>query len=125
MHSAIFGELTFNTGWKSNTSISLFGKNHDIVVKAKAYFEKDGVTNEQEDAYADFKGNKDVRIRTAEELLNAYANGNATERFVPRALLFNRDGGYALLLDDNEDADGGVAITFSPKEGIFTQDEYL
>jgi hypothetical protein len=125
MKNEVFGELTFNTGWKTKTDITLFGNKLEVVVKAKAYFEKDGVTAEQEKAYADFSKNKSAFLATAEELLNGYANGKATERFVAKTLLFNRDGSYALLLNDNKDEDGGVAVTFAPKMVVLSQDEYL
>lgn len=125
MKNSIFGELTFNTGWKTKTDITLFNEKYEVVVKAKAYFEKDGVTAEQEKAYADFIENKAFRQKTIEELLDGYANGKANERFISKTLIFNRDGSYALLLDDKEDEDGGVAVTLMPKSEILSQDEYL
>lgn len=125
MNSTAFGELTFNTGWKTETSITLFDNTYNIVVKAKAYFEKDGVTAEQEKAYFNFNGNRETHLVTVEKLLNQYTNGKAATRFIPRTMLFQRDGGYALLLDDNEDEDAGIAVTFAPKAEVVSQDEYL
>ena len=43
MKNSEFGDLVFNTGWKAKAEIKLFGTNYNIVVKAKAYFEKDGI----------------------------------------------------------------------------------
>ena len=125
MNNAIFGALVFNTGWKTDTSISLFGSAYDVVVKVKAYFEKDGVTAEQESAYTDFSENKAVRLKTVEKLLGIYAEEAAAKRFIPKTLLFNRDGSYALLLDDKADADGGIAVTLAPEMEVVSQDEYL
>jgi len=125
MNNSVFGELIFNTGWKTNTDISLFGNDYNITVKAKAYFEKDGITNEQKIAFSNFKANQGKQLTNIEKLLNDFANGDAPRRFLPRTLLFQRDGGYALLLDDNEDDDGGIAVCLSPKMGILSQDEYL
>ncbi|MDR0863269.1 MAG: hypothetical protein LBN30_10985 [Oscillospiraceae bacterium] len=125
MNNSIFGELVFNTGWKAKTDISLFGNTYAITIKAKAYFETDGITAEQERAFGDFSGNKVARLQTAENLLNEYAGNNAAERFTPRTLLFQRDGGYALLLDDKDDEDDGVAVCLAPKPEVVSQDVYL
>jgi len=125
MHNATFGELSFSTGWKTKTELSLFGASYDVVVKVKAYFEKDGVTAEQESAYTDFIKNKNALLVTVEKQLNAYDECNSTERFIPRTLLFQRNGGYALLLDDKQDEDGGVAVCLAPKEEVVAQDDYL
>lgn len=125
MKNEIFGELTYNTGWKTKVKITLFSKEYEVVVKAKAYREEDGVTVEQEKAYIDFNNNKSAQIRSIEDLLNRYSNGKSVERFVPRTLLFKREGSYALLLDDKEDEDDGIAVTLSPKAEVLSQDEYL
>ena len=125
MNNKTFGELTFNTGWKTKTDISLYGNSYNVVVKAKAYHESDGVTAEQESAYADFKGNKDTRLITVEKLLDAFTDGNSAKRFIPQTLLFQRKGGYALLLDDKQDEDGGIAVILAPKAEVKSQDEYL
>jgi hypothetical protein len=125
MNNEIFGELIFNTGWKTKAKITLFNKEYEVVVKAKAYRETDGITAEQEKAYFDFGKNKSALLMTSEKLLNDHAEGKASGRFVPRTLLFNRDGNYALLLDDKDDKDGGVAVTLTPKAEVLSQDEYL
>ena len=52
MKNSEFGDLVFNTGWKAKAEIKLFGTNYNIIVKAKAYFEKDGITREQEIAFS-------------------------------------------------------------------------
>lgn len=124
MKNSIFGDIVFNTGWKTNTDIALFGINYHITVKAKAYFEKDGITNEQELAFGNFNKCKAECLKNAENLLNKFSR-NAAARFIPKTLLFERDGGYALLLDDKEDDDGGIAVCFAPKMEILSQDEYL
>jgi hypothetical protein len=125
MNNNAFGELIFKTGFKTKTNITLFDKKFDIVVKAKAYYETDGITVEQETAYLDFKDNKAERLKTVDSLLNKFADGNAPNRFVPRSLLFNRDGSYAILFDDKENEDDGVAVTLAPKTEVVSQDEYL
>jgi len=125
MNNKTFGELTFNTGWKTKTDIYFYGTNYNVVVKAKAYHESDGVTAEQESAYADFKGNKDARLIMVENLLDDFADANSAKRFIPQTLLFQRNGGYALLLDDKQDEDGGIAVILAPKAEVKSQDEYL
>jgi len=125
MNNSVFGELIFNTGWKTKTNITLFGKEYNITVKAKAYFEKDGVTAEQEKAYADFIDSKQQYLNIAENLLKNYADGNEAVRFKPIMLTLQRDGECVLYLDDKQDEDDGMAVILSPKVAIMTQDEYL
>jgi hypothetical protein len=124
MKNSVFGDLAFNTGWKTKIEITLFGKDYNITVKAKAYFEKDGITSEQEKSFRRFNSGKIECLKDAEKLLKDFSS-NASDRFVPQTLLFQRDGGYALLLDDNEDEDGGIAVSLAPKMGVLSQDEYL
>ena len=50
----IFGEIKFNVGWKTQDHINLFGKEYNITLKLQAYFEKDGITNQQEKAYIEY-----------------------------------------------------------------------
>ena len=40
-------------------------------------------------------------------------------------LLFERDGSYAILFDDKNDEDNGIAVCLVPSERVLTQDEYL
>jgi hypothetical protein len=125
MINKTFGELTFNTGWKTKIELVLFGVVHSVVINIFAYFEKDGVTPEQESASATFIERKEADLKTVERLLDQFADGNASERFTPRTLLFQRDGSYALLLDDEVEPDGGVAVILAPEAKVLYQDDYL
>lgn len=124
MNNAVLGELTFNTGWKTDRTIFLFGKEYNIVVKAKAYFEQDGVTVEQEGAFSSFCRNRESQLEAVENALMQYAK-NANIRFLPRIMLLERDGTCALLFDDKEDNEGGIAVTLAPHVAVMLQDEYL
>lgn len=125
MKNIVFGEMTFNTGWKSLVNIKLFDKSTKITVKAKAYFEKDGITSEQEAAFSDFNKNKEQRLKNTELLLFDYAGDIAARRFVPKTLLFERDGSYGILFDDHQDEDNGIIVCLIPEEKVLTQDDYL
>lgn len=125
MKNIIFGEMVFNTGWKSLVDIELFDKTTKVTVKAKAYFEKDGITNEQEVAFSDFNKNKEQRLKRTELLLFDFGGDNAANRFVPKTLLFERDGSYGILFDDHQDEDNGIIVCLIPDEKVLTQDDYL
>lgn len=120
----IFGEITFSVGWKAKKSINLFGKDYDINLKIQAYFEEDGITKEQENAYIELCKVENEKLQRVEKLLVAYSNSAETQ-FIPRTLLINRDGSYALLFDDNDDHDEGIAVCLSPEEVVMSQDDYL
>lgn len=112
-------------GWKATTDVIIFGRSISVTVKAKAYCEKDVITAEQESAFSDFNNNKEQRLRITEKLLSNYSAIDAAERFVPRTILFERDGSYAILFDDKNDKDNGIAVCLAPSEIVLTQDEYL
>lgn len=125
MKNSCFGEMVFNTGWKATTDVMLFGKLTNIIVKAKAYYENDGITSDQEAAFLDFSNNKEERLKVTEKLIYEYSKVDAGNRFVPRTLLFERNGSYAILFDDKNDEDNGIAVCLYPSEKVLTQDEYL
>ena len=52
-------------------------------------------------------------------------NEDAKTRFSPRRLLFDTDGGCALLCDDVEDEDEGIAVCIIPNQCVMDQSDYL
>lgn len=124
MNSAIFDGFVFNVGWKKTANIHLFGKDYKIIHKIRTYFEEDEITREQHEAYLDYITTAKNKANVIERLLTEYFQ-NASERFVPRILLFEEDGAYALLCDDKEELDDGIAVCLVPETKIMSQDEYL
>ena len=120
----LFGEITFNTGWKSKKTIRVFDKEYTINLKIQAYFEEDGITEEQENAYSEFCKSENEKLETVENLLRGYSDSPEQE-FIPKTLLINRDGSYALLCDDTDNEDEGIAVCLYPEEVIISQDDYL
>lgn len=120
----LFGEITFNTGWKSKKTIRLFDKEYTINLKIQAYFEEDGITEEQENAYSEFCKSENEKLETVENLLIGYSD-SPQEKFTPKTLLIDRDGSYALLCDDIDNEDEGIAVCLYPQEVIISQDDYL
>ena len=120
----LFGEITFNTGWKSKKTIRLFDKEYTINLKIQAYFEEDGITEEQENAYSEFCKSEYEKLETVENLLRGYSD-SPQEKFTPKTLLIDRDGSYALLCDDIDNEDEGIAVCLYPQEVIISQDDYL
>lgn len=90
-----------------------------------AYYEKDGVTDQQLEAIRALSKNLENTMHNAETQLTNYVGLQAAQRFTPRTLLVQRDGETALLCDDINDEDNGIAIILSPEKRITTQDEYL
>lgn len=118
------GDLTYNTGWKTSLTVTIFGKRYNIIVKAKAYFEEDGITEAQKKSITVFSTNMETILKKVMTQLENY-DANCKKRFAPRMLLFKRDGSSALLFDDSEYPDEGIAACFFPDYCIISQDEYL
>lgn len=118
MNNEVFGEVKFNTGWETTTSITYNKKEYSIVVSADAYFEKEGITKEQEISYADFKLHKSEILGKIEEKIN-------DNKYIPALLLIKRDGSYGLIFDDKQDIEGGVVVTIKPKMEIVSVNQYL
>ena len=49
----------------------------------------------------------------------------ASDRFIPKTLLVNRDGSIAIMCDDEDEPDEGIAICLMPEMQIMSQDDYL
>lgn len=120
-----FGELNFQIGFKTQITISLFNNTFSVILNAMAYYEKDGVTDQQLEAIRALSKNLENTMHNAETQLTNYVGLQAAQRFTPRTLLVQRDGETALLCDDINDEDNGIAIILSPEKRITTQDEYL
>jgi len=125
MIDSVFGNMNFSTGWKVNIEISLFGRVYPILLKARAYYEADGLTTAQEDAFSDCKHHMNERCKEIEALLQLHGGQSCMERYTPRTLLFEKDGGYALLCDDSCNPDDGIAVILAPEQKVMSQDDYL
>ena len=118
-------DMKFNIGWKTSIEIKLFNKKYNIVVKAKAFTKDESITKEQEASFLDFNNNKEKKLKIIETLLIKYSGKFAKTRFTPKMLLFEKDGKYALLLDDHQNEDDGIVVCLKPEGKILSQDEYL
>ena len=131
MHNNVFGEVTFGiTGWRANYSIMLWGNSHEIIADAEAFDEADSITVEQEESFESFKKFQAEKQERIELLLMRYFGSkfDATQlskRLTPRKIKVEQDGCCAMLFDDEEDPDNGIAVIFIPEEEVMTQDEYL
>ena len=130
MLNNVFGEMVFDDGWETKFSIMLWGKNYEITVDAEAYEETDGITAEQEESFGMFKKlqlEKQERIELL--LLQYFGNRLDTvklrDRLTPESIIVEQAGRCAMLFDDKEDPDNGIAVVFFPEEKVMTQDEYF
>ena len=124
MNDKVFGEVSFNTGWNKKDIISIWGKTSDILVTAVAYYERESITEAQQLAYRSFSQNKSILGKKIEQLLSNYMD-EPEKHLKPRFLVFEKDGRYALLLDDDTDTDNGVAVQLAPFTKVTSQDAYL
>ena len=122
---SIFGPLVFDEGWYTSKVIHLFQKEYTINVCAHAYYETDNITKEQELAFEYYKEYEAQALKMAETLLDSRFGADCAVRFVPRTMLFERNGSYTLLCDDIEAPEEGIAVLLSPKQMIMSQNDYL
>lgn len=125
MINTALGNLQFNIGWKSEIPITLFKRIHQVILKVRAYRETDGITDEQQEALRYFKNHSVEQMKDVEDLLTSYAGKEHNDRFVPRTLIIERDGEMALLCDDENFPDNGIAVVLYPIRKIVMQDDYL
>lgn len=124
MIETAIGTMKFDMGFKKQDVLLFCGKEKNIVVKAKAYYEQDGITDAQKAAIDKYKREKSKISNDITDLMEkSYRNDK--ERFVPKTILVGREGELALLCSDNKNPDEGIAICVYPKLEIVSQDDYL
>lgn len=138
-----FGEMTYQHRWIKKGKLSVFGKEWNINVVARANL-GEKITKEQQDNYKNFLQNNDHYIQIIESELIKYVNENIdelseywsnarqienkenlSEIVTPKTLLFKRDGSTVLLLDCVWDEENGIGIQVIPKIMIGVQDLFL
>ena len=124
MKDKIYGEVSFDAGWNRTEKMSLWGKTNDILITAVAYYESETINEAQQSAYRSFNLNKSIMEKKIEQLLSNYMD-EPEKHLTPRFLVFEKDGAYALMLDDDNDPDNGVAVQLAPVAKVTSQDAYL
>ena len=124
MMNQYFGELTYSIGWKTTRDIQLFGETYSIKVKIQACEPEDSIPPAQDQACRTYIENEAENLECMEKLMLEYS-ADAKTRFSPRRLLFDTDGGCALLCNDAEDEDEGIAVCILPDKCVMDQSDYL
>lgn len=124
MMNEYFGELEYATGWKTKRRIELFGNTYEVVVKIQAYDPEDGISEAQDKACRFYTENEKENLECMEKMMREYS-ADAESRFSPRRLLFDTEGGCALLCSDTDDMDEGIAVCILPDKCIMDQSDYL
>ena len=123
MTNKYFGELEFDHGWVAKRQIRLFNRIYDIDYFL-AYESEKEILPVQEKAWTAYTEHETDNLRCFEELMSEYSS-DAETRFVPASLYFDREGGCALLCDDADDLDEGIAVCIMPEKCIVDQSDYL
>lgn len=119
-----FGELEFDSGWVTKRMITLFGRIYEVEVYVLAYRSEMEILPIQEKAWVKYAEAENENLRCFEELMLRYSD-DAETRFTPTSLYFDRDGGCALLCDDFQDDDEGIAVCIMPEKCVIEQSDYL
>lgn len=139
----VFGEMSYMHRWYKLQSISMFGRDWNITVAAKAYSGKP-ITEEQQKAYTTFCENKKCMVNTIGEQLKSYVNENLSslaeywmgaravinvnelaQMVTPKTLLFKQDGTTLILLDCVWDIENGIAVKLVPDVAVGSQNLFL
>ena len=89
-----------------------------------AYESEKEILPVQEKAWTAYTEHETDNLICFEELMSEYSS-DAETRFVPASLYFDRGGGCALLCDDADDLDEGIAVCIMPEKCIVDQSDYL
>ena len=122
MENRVFGSVEFNSGLETSINITYKGKEYGITVSADAYYEKDLITKDQEEAYSEFLEKKQFIIELVENKIDEIGGETI---YTPTLLLLKRNGDYALIFDDLSDPEEGVAVTIKPDMKVLSVDQYL
>lgn len=127
MSRNLFDVASFNMGWELPLRIPLFERTYPIVVSADACYEYEKVTAQQISAYSNFLETQDDILLKIENALVKEAGNKETaiNRFKPAMLVIRKNGDYAMLFDDADEPENGIAICIKPKFEVMTSDEYL
>ncbi len=120
----VFGEMKYSIGWKTERTIQLFDTEYHITVKIQAYEKELELPAEQLESCKMFVDNEKKMLSSIEKLMFDFST-NYKERFIPQVLLIKINGSVALLCDDEEYPDEGIAVCVYPEKCVLSQDEYL
>lgn len=124
MYLEPFGNLEYSVGWRKNINVAFFGCEHRVILKLHSYRMEDPITEKQIKAYEWYLENGANAVETAQIALSEEFD-NADIRFAPSMILIDRKGEIALLCDDAELPDEGIAIVLDESIKIISQDDYL
>ena len=93
MIETAIGTMKFDMGFKKQDILFFRGKEKNIVVKAKAQYEKDGITEAQKEAIEKYKQDKSKISNDITDLMEKLYR-NDKERFVPKTILVGREGNF-------------------------------
>lgn len=116
--------MKYSIGWKTERKIKIFDTEYNITVKIQAYDDEQELQAEQLESCKMFVDNEKKMLSSIEKLMFEFS-ANYKERFIPQMLLIKRNGSVALLCDDEEYPDEGIAVCVYPEKCVLSQDEYL
>ena len=105
--------------------MNLFSQSQIVPVAFSAYYENDGITEQQESVYSLFLEEKDKQLEKLQALLIAEFGIESKQRFSLSELYIERTGELAFLFDDSENPDEGIVVQLLPEVLITSQSVYL
>jgi hypothetical protein len=124
MNDKVFGNLSFDIGWKKKEIITIYGRKYVVTLDVTAYFETDEITDAQKRSYEKFRNEESTLIKEVENKLNEYAS-DADKKYVPALIKIRRGGELAIAFDDVNDLDDGVVVSVLPDLELMDPNQYF
>ena len=138
----VFGTMKYKHRWFKDEIISIFNRDYNIKIVAKAYFGKP-ITEQQRVSYLKFKNEYQDFINRVTNLMLSYVNDNAENLSLvwegakkiksdnelqglvkPTSLLIKQDGTTVMMFDCQWD-EHGIGVQIIPDFQIGSQDIFL
>ena len=138
----VFGTMKYKHRWFKDEIISIFNRDYNIKIVAKAYFGKP-ITEQQRVSYLKFKNEYQDFINRVTNLMLSYVNDNAENLssvwegakkiksdnelqglVKPTSLLIKQDGTTVMMFDCQWD-EHGIGVQIIPDFQIGSQDIFL
>ncbi len=120
------GILTFDYGWIKRDKIQFLNQVYDIQYVFEAYNSEDDITEKQRESALQFSQKQiDYEQKISASFQYYIEKNRCIGNFIPKTLLFKRNGDLGLLGECDWDIEDGLVIIIRPEIKIGPQNIFL